>query len=192
MDGFTRFHFKDLDQDEKIIQIVHRNWFYLFEQFFWMIVIVVVFMGGINFIPMFFPEILKNINNSVSLFAQNFFMLVIWLYGFMIWIDYYFDIWIITTERIINIEQKGMFARKASELRLQRIQDITTEVTGFMPTVFNYGDIRIQTAGTTEEFIFRTISDPYNVKNIIMDLQKRAEKNSVNELGEILKEKTEE
>ena len=119
-------------------------------------------------------------------------MLAIWLYGFMIWIDYYFDIWVITSERIINIEQKGMFSRKASELRFQKIQDITTEVTGFLPTVFNYGDVRIQTAGTTEEFVFRTISDPYNIKNIVMKMQKTNEENSTDRIGEMLKEKIEE
>lgn len=192
MDGFTKFHFKDFGQNEKIIRVIHRNWFYLFEQFFWMLVIAGVFIGGINFLPAFSPEIFKNVNNSVPLFAQNFFMLAIWLYGFMIWIDYYFDIWVITSERIINIEQKGMFSRKASELRFQKIQDITTEVTGFLPTVFNYGDVRIQTAGTTEEFVFRTISDPYNIKNIVMKMQKTNEENSTDRIGEMLKEKIEE
>jgi uncharacterized membrane protein YdbT with pleckstrin-like domain len=88
------------------------------------------------FCAIVFSGIFKNgIDQSVVLFAQNFFMLVIWIYGFMIWIDYYFDIWIITSERIINIEQKGMFTRKVSELRFQKIQDVTTEVIGFLPTI---------------------------------------------------------
>ena len=191
MDKFPKFHFKELHQDEEIIKVIHRNWFYLFQQFFFLIVIVVVFVFGIFFAPIFFPDLIGKIDKAVLLFAQNFFMLAIWLFGFMIWIDYYFDIWIITSERIINIEQKGMFARKASELRFQKIQDITAEVTGFLPTILNYGDVRIQTAGTTEEFIFRTISNPYVVKNIIMDLQKKSEKDSKQEIEEMLNGKKE-
>ena len=191
MDGFPKFHFKDLRQDEKIIKVIHRNWFYLFQQFFFLILIVIVFVLGIFFVPIFFPDLVGKIDKSILLFAQNFFMLAIWLFGFMIWIDYYFDIWIITSERIINIEQKGMFARKASELRFQKIQDITSEVTGFFPTILNYGDVRIQTAGTTEEFIFRTISDPYAIKNIIMGLQKQSEKDSKQEIEEMLNRKKE-
>ena len=166
MDGFQKYRFRDLRQDERIIKVIHRSWFYLFQQFF-----------------------LGKIDKSIVLFAQNFFLLAIWLYGFMLWIDYFFDIWIITSERIINIEQKGMFARKASELRFQKIQDITTEVSGFMPTIFNYGDVRIQTAGENEEFIFRTIPDPYNIKNIIMSLQKQTEESSKQEIGEMIKGK---
>jgi len=189
MEGFPKYRFKDLRQDEKIIKVIHRSWFYLFQQFFFLIVIVIVFILGIFFVPIFFPDLVGKIDRSIVLFAQNFFLLAIWLYGFMLWIDYFFDIWIITSERIINIEQKGMFARKASELRFQKIQDITTEVTGFMPTIFNYGDVRIQTAGENEEFIFRTIPDPYNTKNIIMNLQKQAEESSKQEIGEMIKEK---
>lgn len=192
MDEFPKYRFKDLRQDEKIIKVIHRSWFYLFQQFFFLIVIVIVFILGIFFVPIFFPDLVGKINKAVLLFAQNFFMLAIWLFGFMIWIDYYFDIWIITSERIINIEQKGMFSRKASELRFQKIQDITTEVTGFFPTILNFGDVRIQTAGTTEEFIFRTIPDPYNTKNIIMSLQKQTEESSKQEIGKMLKEKIEE
>jgi uncharacterized membrane protein YdbT with pleckstrin-like domain len=117
--------------------------------------------------------------------------LAVWLYSFMIWIDYYFDIWVITSERIINVEQKGLFSREVSELRYSKIQDVTMEVNGFLPTVLNYGDIRVQTAGEEEEFLFRTISDPYTIKGIIMKLQKQNEDESADQFGEMIKEKIE-
>lgn len=174
MDGFPKYKFKDLRQDEEIIKVLHRNWFYLFQQFFVLIVVVSVFLFGAVSAPIFFPEFIEKIGRPVVAFAENFFILAVWLYGFMIWIDYYLDIWIITSERIINIEQKGMFTRKASELRFDKIQDVTTEVIGFIPTVLNYGDVKVQTAGEQREFFLRTISDPYGVKNIIMELQKQS------------------
>jgi uncharacterized membrane protein YdbT with pleckstrin-like domain len=191
MDGFSKYKFRDLHQGEKIIKVIHRNWFYLFEQFFLLIVISVVFMGSIIFVPVFYPDFLGGMDKTIVPFAQNFFMLAVWLYGFMIWIDYFFDIWIITSERIINIEQKGMFTRKASELRFSKVQDVTTEVIGFLPSVLNYGDVKVQTAGEENEFVFRTVSDPYNIKNIIMSLQKQSEHNSTEELGHMIKEKIE-
>jgi uncharacterized membrane protein YdbT with pleckstrin-like domain len=192
MDGFSKYHFKDLQENEKILRVIHRNWFYLFEQFFLLIVIVGVFAGALIFVPVFFPDFWEGMDRSIVLFVQNFFMLAVWIYGFMIWIDYYFDIWIITSERVINIEQKGMFTRKVSELRYSKIQDVTTEVIGFLPSVLNYGDLKIQTAGEENEFVFRTISDPYKIKSIIMDLQKQDEESSVQQIGEIIKKKIEE
>ncbi|HBI33952.1 MAG TPA: hypothetical protein DEA43_03950 [Candidatus Moranbacteria bacterium] len=192
MDGFSKYHFKDLNGTESIVKVLHRNWFYLLQQFFLVFLIGGIFMAGLSWAPVFFPEMFKGQYKPVVAFMENFFVLALWIYSFLIWVDYYFDIWIITTERIINIEQKGMFTRSVSELRFAKIQDITTEVVGFLPTVINYGDVRVQTAGEESEFVFRTVSDPYHVKNIIMELQKKAETKKTENFGEMLKEKLEE
>lgn len=189
MDGLNNYHFKDLEDNEEIIKVVHRNWFYIFEQFLMLILVLGIFIGATVAVPIFYPNILASANQNFILFAQNFFMLAIWIYGFMIWIDYYFDVWIVTSERVVNIEQKGLFTRKVSELRYNKIEDVTVEVIGFIPTMINYGDIQIQTAAEEEEFRFRTVSDPYHLKNLIMDMQKKAETHSTEELGEMIKEK---
>ncbi|KKQ52097.1 MAG: hypothetical protein US70_C0011G0049 [Parcubacteria group bacterium GW2011_GWD2_38_11] len=192
MEGFSKYHFKDLNGTESIVKVFHRNWFYLLQQFFLVFVVGGIFMAGLSYAPIFFPEMFRGQYKALTAFMENFFILALWIYSFLIWVDYYFDIWIITTERIINIEQKGMFTRSVSELRFAKIQDITTEVVGFLPTVINYGDVRVQTAGEESEFVFRTVSDPYGVKNIIMDLQKKAETKKTENFGEMLKEKLEE
>ena len=189
MDGFSKYHFKDVGANEKIVMVLHRNWFYLLEQFFSVFLISGLFAVGLFYAPTFFPAMFGRELKSVVAFMENFFMLTIWIYSFLIWVDYYFDIWIITTERIVNIEQKGMFTRKVSELRYNKIEDITTEVIGFLPTVINFGDVRIQTAAEKTEFCFRTVSDPYHVKNVIMELQKKSEAKKVENFGEMLKEK---
>jgi uncharacterized membrane protein YdbT with pleckstrin-like domain len=181
-----KFNFKDLHPGEQILHIIHRNWFYIFQQFLLMFLAMGIFFVGVFLIPFFFPQFLEGNSRSVVFFVQDFFLLAIWLFGFMIWIDYYYDIWIITSERIINIEQKGMFTRKASELRFQKIQDVTTEVVGFLETIFNYGDVKVQTAGTEEEFIFCTVSDPYAVKNVIMELQKKSESHFREEMQDVI------
>jgi uncharacterized membrane protein YdbT with pleckstrin-like domain len=189
MDGFSKFHFKDLGQNEEIIRVLHRNWFYLLQQFVLMFVVVLIFMTGLFYAPIFFPQMFGIEFKPVVSFMENFFVLAVWIYGFLIWIDYYYDVWIITSQRIVNIEQKGMFTRKVSELRYSKIQDVTTEVVGFLPTVINYGDVLIQTAGEEENFVFRTISDPYKIKSIIVDLQKKHEGEVTEQLGEMIKEK---
>ncbi|NTW26732.1 MAG: PH domain-containing protein [Candidatus Moranbacteria bacterium] len=191
MDRFSKYHFKDLNEGEAIVKVVHRNWFYLLEQFFAVFVIAGAYLAGIFYLPLMFPEVVGGQYQKLVAFVENFFVLALWIYSFLIWVDYYFDIWIITTERIVNIEQKGMFTRTVSELRFSRIQDITTEVIGFLPTVINFGDVKVQTAAEEGEFIFRTVSDPYHIKNIIMELQKKAETAKAQDLGELIKEKME-
>lgn len=189
MDGFSKYHFKELGENEEIIMVLHRNWFYLLEQFFLVFLVAGIFFASIIFIPKYAPDFLGNMDTPVILFVQNFFMLALWIYSFLIWVDYYFDIWIITNERIVNIEQKGMFMRKVSEVTYSKIQDLSTEVSGFIPTIINFGDLTVQTAGEEENFIFRTISDPYHVKGVIAHMQKKSEASSTERLGEMIKNK---
>ena len=82
----------------------------------------------------------------------------------------------ITSERIIDIQQKGFFSRVIAEHKLFRIQDVTSEVHGIIPTVFKYGDVYIQTAGTKQRFFFNQVPNPERVRNIIIKLVQRNKK----------------
>jgi uncharacterized membrane protein YdbT with pleckstrin-like domain len=187
MKDYSNFHvIKDLHSTERIIKVIHRNWFYVFQQFFLIIMFSVIIFSSIMVGLTLFPDFFTGENKTILFFLQSFFMLSIWIFSFLIWIDYYFDIWIITSERIINIEQIGMFTRRASELRFQKIQDVTVEVLGFLPTIFNFGDVKIQTAGTENEFIFRTVSDPQEIKNIIMKILKHNEEGAKEEIQDMI------
>lgn len=121
-------------------------------------------------IPMLFPGIIGSQNAPIFFFLENSFLLFLWVTLFLIWIDVSFDVWIITEERIVNIEQKGLFTRRVSELRFHTIQDVTSEVNGVLPSILNYGDVLVQTAGENPRFIFRNIPNPIEVKDRIMQL----------------------
>ena len=84
--------------------------------------------------------------------------------------DYYLDTWIVTTRRVINIEQKGLFSRVISELHLNQVQDVTAETHGFIATILSYGHVYIQTAGTRERFEFKMVNDPVKVKARVSEL----------------------
>ncbi len=98
------------------------------------------------------------------------YLLAVWLFAFRTWVDYYLDTWIVTNERIINIVQKNLFHRVASELHLGSIQDVTSELKGFLQSVLNFGDVHIQTAGEQKRFEFDNVADPDGIKHTILRL----------------------
>ena len=106
---------------------------------------------------------------------------------FILWIDFYLDAWIVTNERIININQKGFFNRDISELKLTKIQDVTSEIVGFIPTILGYGNIYVQTAAEMERFAFYQIPNPNEVKNIIVQLQEKERKSEEREMGQAIR-----
>jgi membrane protein YdbS with pleckstrin-like domain len=160
-------------ESEQVLHVVHRHWFNLLSHFFILIFLFLIIFGGIASFLTLFPEASDAGGKRVLLFLQNSFFLFLWIYGFLLWIDHYFDVWIITSERLLNIEQKGLFIRRISEVHYTRIQDISTSVSGIIPTVLNFGDLSIQTASETERITFRQVGDPNGLKDEIMRLAKR-------------------
>lgn len=71
--------------------------------------------------------------------------------------------------RILDVEQKGLFNREISECYISKIQDITVQTKGVMATFLKYGDLHIQTAAEKREFVFKEISEPEKVKNVILE-----------------------
>ncbi|MBF8280503.1 MAG: hypothetical protein HW383_276 [Candidatus Magasanikbacteria bacterium] len=106
----------------------------------------------------------------IVILAAAVYYLSILLFFFSQFIDYYLDILVITNDRIIDVDQKGLFARTVSELDLYKVQDVTSETKGFFATMFNYGNVYIQSAAATERFTAEDIASPAKVRKMIVDL----------------------
>ncbi len=98
------------------------------------------------------------------------FFLFAWLFLFQAFMDYYLDIWIVTNRRVLNIEQTGLFSRTISELRMYRIQDVTSIITGPLHTILGYGKVEVQTAGEKLRFEFEDIPQPNVIAKSILEL----------------------
>ncbi len=96
-----------------------------------------------------------------------------WLFLYQQYLDYYLDSWIVTTKRILNIEQTGLFSRTVSELRLYRVQDVTATVNGLLPTMLNYGNVEIQSAGAKVRIVFEEIPRPNDIAKRVLELSER-------------------
>lgn len=61
------------------------------------------------------------------------------------WIGWYFSIFIVTTERIRQITQRGFFNRSVIDIGISKIQNISYNVPGFTATLLGFGNLVIQT-----------------------------------------------
>lgn len=187
MQTFNQFHFKGQKDGEEILLVVHRHWFDILSQFIIILFMLLLLFGSLLFASPILDFFNGNISMNLLLFAGNIFFIFIWLFFFIIWIDYYFDVWIVTNERIVNIEQLGLFSRDVSELELENVQDMTVEVLGIIPTFLNYGNLYVQTAAERERFVFKHVPNPYAIKDLVMNLQKSYEKKEASDLGAVIR-----
>lgn len=157
--------------NEHVVLFLRRHWFALLAIGF-----AFILLTGIPLlIGWYFQETVQiwvahAIIGPLFVILGSMYFLSIWLFAFLEFTDYYLDTWIITNERIINIEQEGLFNRTASELDLAAVQDTTAEIRGILQTIFTYGQVYIQTAGSKGRFHFKNIDNPEHVKELITQL----------------------
>lgn len=173
MKNLSLVRFPGKHEQEQVIAVYHRHWFDILTHLFLSVLLSVLLLGGFAVLPGLFPDIGESPNAPFFFFLENSFFLFLWLTLFLIWIDVYFDVWIVTDERIVNVEQKDLFTRRVSELRFHTIQDVTSEVQGVIPSILDYGDVLIQTAGENQRFIFHNVPNPVGIKDLIMKLAER-------------------
>lgn len=171
----SKYNLPNNISDERVVKIIRRDFFILFKKLIYLMIMIVL--------PFLFLTLVVYIQPSLLVGDASFPLLVLsisayylfaWLFFFFSFIDYYLDVWIITNERIIAIEQKGFFARVIAEQRLFRIQDVTSELKGVLPTMLNYGNVHVQTAGETQRFLFSQVPDPEGVRGIIIQLAEKS------------------
>jgi uncharacterized membrane protein YdbT with pleckstrin-like domain len=171
--------------DEKLIFLLRRHPITVLPLAIVTLVLLASPFGIEWYVQTYRPDILETPSiMAPAVLLGSIFFLFAWLFLFQYFMDYYLDTWIVTTRRIINIEQSGLFHRTMSELRLYRIQDVTAAVNGFWATIFNYGEVEIQTAGEKQRFLFEQVSDPNNISKVIIELSEADRREHLDEAVE--------
>jgi hypothetical protein len=157
--------------EEEIIFFLRRHWFAVLPLVFGFLFVILLPFALYLGLQTFRPEFMAvKTNFTLTLMGASIFFLYAWLFLFQNFVDWYLDVWIVTNQRIINIEQRGLFGRVMSELMLYNIQDVTSEVNGFIPSMFDYGTVHIQTAAEKSRFEFEEIEHPNLVAKRILEL----------------------
>lgn len=159
----------ELEPNEQVLSVIRKHWLVIVTELFGSVFLL--------FIPLFlyiiFPfipldkAIISPYSNYLW-YATGIWMLFCLLTAFMVWTHYFLDLWIVTDRRIVVIDQVRFFNRKVSSFRLERLQDIKVSIDGFIPTIFNFGTIKAQTASAAESnFASNSLPDPRGIQSII-------------------------
>ena len=163
---------------EDVIFHLRRHWFIFFRLFLFFVFVALVPLALYFLVANNVPTLLEHevgFPALLVLFLSYYLILLVLI--LTTWTNTYLDVWTVTSDRIINREQNGLFHRVVSELDLRKVQDVTAEQKGFFPTIFHYGQVYIQSAGSRERFVFEQVPKPYKVAKIIQKLDEKAKKN---------------
>lgn len=159
---------------ERVLATHRKTWFvFLFTGFSSLL----MFVGPLLLYALFpsgFVILAEQVSAQLLWFILVLWWWAIWTGTFIAFSNYYLDVFIVTDERILHINQHGPFSRTVAELRLERIQDVAIEQHGLLPTLLHFGTIRVQTAGESPSFSFHAVPRPADVKELIMQAHRAA------------------
>jgi membrane protein YdbS with pleckstrin-like domain len=159
-------------EEEKIVLFIRRHWAAYLGQFVvsllvWLIpiaIVIAVYVAHLN--TRFFQGIALNF---VILILSAYYMVAA-MFIFMTWMSFYYSMYIVTRDEIIEITQTGFLGRKIAQLSILRVQDVTSSIKGLGPTLFSFGDVLVETAAEQENFLLESIPNPQEVSSRIMSL----------------------
>ncbi len=162
-----------IDSDEHVILEVRKHWIvfagHAVSLLFSALLPFILFTAVEVLAPQFLT-VLKFPGNVAALFLffYSLWLLFLWISFFTAWTTYYLDVWYVTEKRIIAIDQKALFDRDISNLRFDKIQDVTIDVSGMISTFLHFGNVKVQTASEDEEdFLMQTVRNPDEVRRVI-------------------------
>lgn len=171
--------FPSQQEGEHIYLVVREHWFHFaLKVLIWLIFVAAFFLFKLYMPPLLPGLFAGTIGQVTSLFEQVYgiFLIVV---IFLLWVFYYLNIQIITNLRIVDIDQEGLFSHVISELHIDKIEDVTSSVNGIFGTIFDYGNVYVQTAAAVDKFEFTNVPQPGRLEKLILDLYEQRPKNDI-------------
>lgn len=166
-------HTNVLEEDERVILLLRQHPIILVKHF-----LIIAFFFAVG------AFVASSLNTSFlpPIFTTAFGLLwYLFLYSLIIEkiISWYFNVIIITDERIIDLDFLHLIYQNVTVTKLENIEDVTYSVTGVFPSLLGFGNVLIQTAGavvsmapqqTVASIEIWNTPNPGKVVNVLNDL----------------------
>jgi len=157
------------NEGEKVYLLVRRHWI---KNLGWIVNNIIYSIA-----PILILLVLERFNVDITFISFKVFFIIVLAYYSIIFTnvlrnfyDWYFDVYIVTNERVLEYEFKPFVSYKVTEAELGNIEDVEESGKGIVADLFNYGDLIIRTASRHGEIAFDAIPDPTRVRDILMNL----------------------
>ena len=97
-------------------------------------------------------------------------------FAFEKFLNWYYSVFIITNERMVDIDFVNLLYRVVSYANLNHIEEPTMAVGGILRSMFRYGDVHVSTAAEKSTLEALAVPYPDKVVNIISQLSEELEK----------------
>lgn len=164
-DSFPRaVKFESQESKEQIVLLLRRHFITNIPWIFIAIVLTLVsflfpYFGILSVLPSRF-QFMTYILWYLFVLAYVIENLLSWLY----------NVYIITDERIVDIDFYSLVYKRISEAKIEKIEDVTYTQGGFIQSLFDFGTVTIQTAAEKREFEMEYVPQPSRLAKVLNQL----------------------
>lgn len=137
---------------------------------------------GLILVPLIIFPILASLNmlsgvgGGTGFVFTIFWLLATFTYAFVNFMYWYFNVYIVTDGRIVDVDWYSIIYHQTNSTKISRIQDVTSTHSGVFASVFDFGNVHIQTAAEESNFEFENVPHPDLVSQKIQELMEKEEK----------------
>ena len=128
---------------------------------------------GLFIVPIFLNVLLVNFMTFRQiLFFDLFWYSFIFSYVLVHILGWLFNVGIVTNQRVVDIDYSAILHKEVTGTSIEDITDVTAKTTGFIYSLFSFGNVFVQTAGKNQNIEFLRVPDPAEVTSIINRLMR--------------------
>ncbi len=143
----------------------------------WILVTTLLLLAPLVLFPAFFMAgIIPPVPAGFRLVALLFWYLATGTYVLLNFLYWYFNAYLLTNERVVDIDWFSIIYRRVSSAQVSKIQDISATQSGVVAGIFDFGDVVIQTAGELPNFDFENVPHPQLVAKKLNEMTEKEEK----------------
>lgn len=162
----------ELEPGEHVVKQVRKHWFLFLAELLPYAILAIIPLALPTLLP-FAPPLAsyaERVHFTTPLMRAAFgmWLLISWTSAWGVFTRYFLNVWVLTNQRIVTIKQRRFFSREVSSLLLPRVQDVTTDVNGVLPSLLGIGTIKVQSAGADIQFTMRGIPRPEQMRDLIL------------------------
>ncbi|MFA5932630.1 MAG: PH domain-containing protein [Microgenomates group bacterium] len=160
--------------DEHIELLLRQHWF---TNLSW---VVIAFLGLLfpfifSSIDSIFVGLLPQIPGDIVMAVVILWYMLMMAYILERYLYWYFNIYIVTNIHLTDVTMSSLLSKTSTEAMLEDVQSVKTKVAGIFGSLFNFGDVVIETAADKQDISFISVPGPDFVAERIQDLRELVE-----------------
>lgn len=165
--------FETQEPEENVVLFLRQHLIVLLGP---MLLVIVLAFSPLVLFPFLFRFLILPIDMPVGyvVVGTAFWYVVTFGFALMSFLRWFFNIYVVTDRRIVDIDFLHLLYKEFSEARLERVQDINFKSGGIFAAFFDYGDVYVQTAAEVPNIEFVGVPQPARVVETISDLLEKS------------------